>query len=144
AWPTQSCGPSSPAATSSSMEARPDSEITGWEAGRPISEPDLRRVEEMGRLRGALAEGMRVNARAKLLEPAACGCQNQPAAGGLHDSGEARLMETILRLGHRVATGAPLTRRQLVRVGAIGLGGLTLPGLFRLQRAAAAAPPTAT
>jgi DNA-binding transcriptional regulator YiaG len=33
--------------------------ITGWEAGRPISEPGLRRVKEMERLRGALAEGMR-------------------------------------------------------------------------------------
>ena len=33
--------------------------ITGWEAGRPLSEPALRRVKEMGRLRAALAEGMR-------------------------------------------------------------------------------------
>ena len=33
--------------------------ITGWEAGRPISEPGLRRVKEMGRLRAALADGMR-------------------------------------------------------------------------------------
>ena len=34
--------------------------------------------------------------------------------------------------------GGPLTRRELLRVGAIGLGGLTLPGLLRLQQAAAA------
>jgi hypothetical protein len=33
--------------------------ITGWEAGRPISEPGLRRVKEMDRLRAALADGMR-------------------------------------------------------------------------------------
>lgn len=33
--------------------------ITGWEAGRPISEPGLRRVREMQRLHAALAEGMR-------------------------------------------------------------------------------------
>lgn len=33
--------------------------ITGWEAGRPISEPGVRRVKEMERLRRALAEGMR-------------------------------------------------------------------------------------
>src|SRR5262245_61643045 len=33
-----------------------------------------------------------------------------------------------------------LTRRELLRVGAIGLGGLTLPGLLRLQQAAAASP----
>ena len=34
--------------------------------------------------------------------------------------------------------GGPLTRCELLRVGAIGLGGLTLPGLLRLQQAAAA------
>ena len=33
--------------------------ITGWEAGRPISEAGLRRVKEMARLRAALAEGLR-------------------------------------------------------------------------------------
>ena len=33
--------------------------ITGWEAGRPISEPGLRRVKEMERLRAARAEGLR-------------------------------------------------------------------------------------
>jgi hypothetical protein len=33
--------------------------------------------------------------------------------------------------------GGVLTRRELVRVGAIGLGGLTLPGLLRLQQASA-------
>jgi DNA-binding transcriptional regulator YiaG len=33
--------------------------ITGWEAGRPVSEPGLRRVKEMERLRAALADGMR-------------------------------------------------------------------------------------
>jgi DNA-binding transcriptional regulator YiaG len=33
--------------------------ITGWEAGRPISEPGLRRVKEMERLRATLAEGLR-------------------------------------------------------------------------------------
>lgn len=33
--------------------------IAGWEAGRPISEPGLRRVKEMERLRAAPADGMR-------------------------------------------------------------------------------------
>lgn len=37
---------------------------------------------------------------------------------------------------HRI--GGLLTRRELIRVGAIGLGGLTLPGLLRLGRAAGA------
>src|SRR5690242_19360597 len=31
-----------------------------------------------------------------------------------------------------------VTRRELLRAGAVGLGGLTLPGLLRLQAAAAA------
>ena len=34
--------------------------------------------------------------------------------------------------------GGHLSRRDLIRVGTIGLGGLTLPGLLRLQQAAAA------
>lgn len=34
--------------------------------------------------------------------------------------------------------GAMPSRRELLRVGAIGLGGLSLPGLFRLERAAGA------
>ena len=33
--------------------------ITGWEAGRPMSEPGLRRVKEMERLHQTLALGMR-------------------------------------------------------------------------------------
>jgi hypothetical protein len=35
---------------------------------------------------------------------------------------------------------ALLSRRELVRVGALGLGGLTLPGLLRLERLASAEP----
>src|SRR3954454_21138902 len=37
--------------------------------------------------------------------------------------------------------GGGLSRRDLIRVGAIGLGGLTLPGLLRLQQAAGATGP---
>ena len=32
--------------------------ISGWESGRPVSEPGMRRIKEMKRLRDALAEGM--------------------------------------------------------------------------------------
>ena len=39
--------------------------------------------------------------------------------------------------------GENLSRRELLRVGAIGLGGLSLPGLFRLERASAAPIATA-
>src|SRR5215472_14196079 len=35
-----------------------------------------------------------------------------------------------------------LTRREMLRIGALGLGGLTLPGLFRLEQAAAASRST--
>jgi hypothetical protein len=40
--------------------------------------------------------------------------------------------------GERFCDG--LTRRELLRVGALGIGGLSLPGLLRLQEAAAATP----
>src|SRR5438132_7877575 len=39
----------------------------------------------------------------------------------------------------RLVTGV-LNRREMIRVGAIGLGGLTLPRLLRLQDARAASP----
>src|SRR4051794_2116992 len=41
--------------------------------------------------------------------------------------------------GVRRSVGGP-SRRELIRLGAIGLGGLTLPGLLRLERAASAMP----
>src|SRR5262245_46733451 len=44
--------------------------------------------------------------------------------------------------GHPEGVAAHLTRRGAIRLGAIGLGGLTLPDLLRLGRAAAA-PATA-
>jgi hypothetical protein len=38
--------------------------------------------------------------------------------------------------------GRRVNRRSMIRLGAVGLGGLTLPGLLRLQRTAAAEPAT--
>jgi hypothetical protein len=45
------------------------------------------------------------------------------------------MLSIRLRDGVRLCDGT--TRRELLRVGAIGLGGLTLPGLFRLEARAA-------
>jgi DNA-binding transcriptional regulator YiaG len=73
--------------------------ITGWEAGRPISEPGLRRVKEMERLRGALAEGMREEFIPRWLETPCDGL------GGLKpvevlERGEAdRLWRVVLLIG---------------------------------------------
>jgi transcriptional regulator with XRE-family HTH domain len=73
--------------------------ITGWESGRPISEPGLRRVKEMERLRAALAEGMRAEFIAQWLETPCEGL------GGLKpvevlERGEAdRLWRVVLLIG---------------------------------------------
>src|SRR5205085_11146499 len=45
-----------------------------------------------------------------------------------------------LDVGRGVRHCDGLTRRELLRVGALGVGGLTLPGLLRLEHAAAATP----
>jgi hypothetical protein len=47
------------------------------------------------------------------------------------------MLSLSCRWGTRHCDG--LTRRELLRAGAVGLGGLTLPGLLRLEHAAAAA-----
>src|SRR5205085_2449097 len=49
----------------------------------------------------------------------------------------AAMLSLTGRTGVRHCDG--LTRRELLRAGAVGLGGLTLPGLLRLEHAAAAA-----
>ena len=78
--------------------------ITGWEAGRPISEPGLRRVKEMKRLRDALAEGMREECIPTWLETP---CE---ALGGLKpvevlERGEAdRLWRVALLIGSGMPT----------------------------------------
>src|SRR4051794_20367979 len=78
--------------------------ITGWEAGRPISEPGLRRVKEMERLRAALAEGMREEFIPQWLETPCEGL------GGLKpvevlERGEAdRLWRVVLLIGSGMPT----------------------------------------
>ncbi|CAN5896801.1 DUF1501 domain-containing protein [soil metagenome] len=46
-----------------------------------------------------------------------------------------------IETGKGLRIGGALTRRELIRVGAIGLGGLTLPGLLRLQQASGVGAP---
>lgn len=78
--------------------------ITGWEAGRPISEPGLRRVKEMERLRASLAEGMREEYIPQWLETPCEGL------GGLKpvevlERGEAdRLWRVVLLIGSGMPT----------------------------------------
>src|SRR4051794_15895654 len=78
--------------------------ITGWEAGRPVSEPGLRRVKEMERLRAALADGMREEFIPQWLETPCEGL------GGLKpvevlERGEAdRLWRVVLLIGSGMPT----------------------------------------
>ena len=78
--------------------------ITGWEAGRPISEAGLRRVKEMARLRAVLAEGLREEFIRQWLETPCEGL------GGLKpvevlERGEAdRLWRVVLMIGSGMPT----------------------------------------
>ncbi len=78
--------------------------ITGWEAGRPISEAGLRRVKEMERLRAALADGMRQEFIGRWMETPCEGL------GGLKpvevlERGEAdRLWRTVVMIGSGMPT----------------------------------------
>jgi DNA-binding transcriptional regulator YiaG len=78
--------------------------ISGWEAGRPISEPGLRRVKEMERLRASLADGLREEFIPRWLETPCEGL------GGLKpvevlERGEAdRLWRVVLLIGSGMPT----------------------------------------
>ena len=78
--------------------------ITGWEAGRPISEAALRRVKELERLRAALAEGLREEFIGRWLDTPCEGL------GGLKpvevlERGEAdRLWRAVLMIGSGMPT----------------------------------------
>lgn len=78
--------------------------ISGWEAGRPISESGLRRIKEMERLRAALAEGLREEYIPQWLETPCEGL------GGLKpvevlERGEAdRLWRVVLLIGSGMPT----------------------------------------
>ena len=78
--------------------------IAGWEAGRPVGEPALRRIKEMRRLHAALAEGLREESIPRWLETPCDGL------GGLKpvevlERGEAdRLWRVVLLIGSGMPT----------------------------------------
>ena len=81
--------------------------ISGWEAGRPISEAGLRRVEEMERRRAALADGMREEfIPGDRLEDAVRRARGAREAGrGAGSRGEAdRPWRAVLMIGSGMAT----------------------------------------
>jgi DNA-binding transcriptional regulator YiaG len=73
--------------------------ITGWEAGRPISEPGLRRVKEMGRLRAALADGMREEFIPQWLETPCEGLDGLKPVEVLERGEMDRLWRVVLLIG---------------------------------------------
>jgi hypothetical protein len=78
--------------------------ITGWEAGRPISEPGLRRVKEMGRLRAALAEGMREEFIPQWLEAPCEGLGGLKPVEVLERGESDRLWRVVLLIGSGMPT----------------------------------------
>ena len=78
--------------------------ITGWEAGRPISEPGLRRVREMERLRAALAEGMRPELIAPWLEAPCEGLGGLKPVEVLERGETDRLWRVVLLIGSGMPT----------------------------------------
>jgi DNA-binding transcriptional regulator YiaG len=78
--------------------------ITGWEAGRPIGEPGLRRVKEMGRLRAALAEGMREEYIPQWLETPCEGLSGLKPVEILERGEADRLWRVVLLIGSGMPT----------------------------------------
>src|SRR5438876_268472 len=56
----------------------------------------------------------------------------------VHPRGNAAMLGLAVNRGVRHCDG--VTRREMLRLGAVGLGGLTLPALLRLEQGAAASP----
>jgi DNA-binding transcriptional regulator YiaG len=78
--------------------------ITGWEAGRPISEPGLRRVKEMERLRAALADGLREEFISQWLETPCEGLGGLKPVEVLERGESDRLWRVILLIGSGMPT----------------------------------------
>lgn len=77
---------------------------TGWEAGRPISEPGLRRVKEMARLRAALADGMREEFIPQWLETPCEGLGGLKPVEVLERGEVDRLWRVVLLIGSGMPT----------------------------------------
>jgi DNA-binding transcriptional regulator YiaG len=73
--------------------------ISGWEAGRPISEAGLRRIKEMQRLHEALAEGMRPEFIAQWLETPCAGLGDLKPVEVLERGETDRLWRVVFLIG---------------------------------------------
>ena len=78
--------------------------ISGWEVGRPVSEPGLRRVKEMKRLRDALAEGMRKEFISQWLEASCEGLGGLKPVEVLERGETDRLWRVVLLIGSGMPT----------------------------------------
>jgi DNA-binding transcriptional regulator YiaG len=78
--------------------------ISGWEVGRPISEPGLRRVKEMKRLRDVLAEGMREEFIPRWLEAPCEGLGGLKPVEVLERGETDRLWRVVLLIGSGMPT----------------------------------------
>jgi hypothetical protein len=77
--------------------------ISGWEAGRPLSEAALRRVKEMRRLRDTLAEGIRPEFIPRWLETPCEGLGGLKPVEVLERGETDRLWRTV----HLIGSGMP-------------------------------------
>src|SRR5439155_19999600 len=78
--------------------------ISGWEAGRPLSEAALRRVKEMKRLRDALAGGIRPEFIPRWLETPCEGLGGLKPVEVLERGETDRLWRTVLLIGSGMPT----------------------------------------
>jgi len=78
--------------------------ISGWEAGRPLSEPARRRVMEMKRLRDALVGGIRAEFIPKWLEIPCEGLGGLKPVEVLERGESDRLWRTVLLIGSGMPT----------------------------------------
>jgi transcriptional regulator with XRE-family HTH domain len=78
--------------------------ISGWEAGRPVSEAALRRMEEMKRLRDALADGIQAEFIARWLETPCEGLGGLKPVEILERGETDRLWRTVLLIGSGMPT----------------------------------------
>ena len=78
--------------------------ISGWEAGRPLSEPARRRITEMKRLRDTLADGIRAEFIAKWLETPSEGLGGLKPVEILERGESDRLQRSVLLIGSGMPT----------------------------------------
>jgi hypothetical protein len=78
--------------------------ISGWEAGRPLSEDALRRIEEMKRLREALADGIRPEYIPQWLDSPCEGLGGLKPVEALERGEIDRLWRTVLLIGSGMPT----------------------------------------